>query len=99
MDEQTVPEESSPSAEPLTKEGLMAVLAEGKIVVVDGRSAHDEAGVDFILSCYDTEPKVEDTEPKVEEAAPTAEEITPPVDQAAPVAEEAAPVAEKAKGK
>jgi hypothetical protein len=49
MDEQT-PQESSPSTEPLTKEGLMAILASGKIVVVDGRTAHDEAGIDFLLS-------------------------------------------------
>lgn len=96
-----MPEETSDLTDaPLpSKEALLAILAEGKMVVHDGRTAHDEAGVDFILSCY--APQFETPEAPQEPEVPT-EEV--PVAESVPEVPEALQEPEaqpgaKAKGK
>lgn len=61
------------------RNALLELIQQGALVEVEGRTAHDEAGLGFILSAASaSEPAREDSEPVME---------TPPVPEAPTIAE------------
>ena len=48
--EETLPGDAIASGDPVTREALLEKIQQGQLVVLDGRTAHGEAGLDFLLT-------------------------------------------------
>ena len=48
--EETLPGDAIASGDPVTREALLEKIQAGELITIEGRTAHDEAGLDFLLA-------------------------------------------------